>query len=466
MGQPVSQTIDPERQRAVVIGASMAGLAIARVLSDHFSEVEIIERDRLPDGPEFRNGVPQSRHAHVLLSAGLDVLDRLFPGFTSELEGAGAVPVEPPRDLPWLNSAGWSGRFAAGLVFLCSSRELTESLVRGRLRAIRNVTFRTRTEVLGLMADQGRVTGVRIRTRDGSHPDSSEVTELAADLVVDASGRMSKTPEWFELLGYDRPREVIINSHLGYATRIFRASSHRFDWKGLLIAATPEVPRGAILLPIEGDRWLVTLAGYGRAHNPPIGEAGWLEFSRSLRTPILFNVLQNAEPLGQIHGYARTENVRRHYESSRRPDRLVVIGDATCCFNPVYGQGMSVAALAAQAIGDHLRKSSGRGLDGIAASVQRVIASVCNDAWLLATGEDVRYATTEGGSAGTTPLDRAMQKYILRVLLRSNQDVTVCRAFTRVAHLLDSPSALFRPGVVARVLMKGSAEGGQEPRTA
>src|ERR1700682_1180539 len=138
----------------------MAGLLAARVLADHFAQVEIVERDRLPDGPEFRNGVPQSRHAHVLLRAGLDVLDQLFPGFATELEGAGAVRLEPPRDVPWLNEAGWSGRFAAGLSFLASSRELTESLVRDRLRAVGNVTFKTRSEVIGLMTEQGRVSGL------------------------------------------------------------------------------------------------------------------------------------------------------------------------------------------------------------------------------------------------------------------------------------------------------------------
>ncbi len=223
-----------ERQRAVVIGASMAGLLAARVLSDHFSEVEIIDRDRLPDGPEFRNGVPQSRHAHALLRAGLDVLDRLFPGFSTDLEDAGAVPMEPPRDLPWLNAAGWSGRFGAGMVVLASSRELTECLVRRRLQAIPNVTFRTRSEVIGLIAANGRVSGLSIRARDGSRPDSSQATTLDSDFVVDASGRMSKVSEWLEQIGFERPREVVVNSHLGYASRIYHRP-RQFDWKGLLI---------------------------------------------------------------------------------------------------------------------------------------------------------------------------------------------------------------------------------------
>src|SRR3979411_1096821 len=185
----------------------MAGLLAARVLADHFAEVEIVERDRLPDGPEFRNGVPQSRHAHVLLRAGLDALDRLFPGFAADLKGAGAVAVEPPREMPWLNSAGWSGRFEIGLGFLSASRELIESLARNRVRAIPNLTLSTRTEVVGLIAEQGRISGLRVRARDGSRPDDNPSVEVRADLVVDASGRMSKVPEWLGLLGDERPRE-------------------------------------------------------------------------------------------------------------------------------------------------------------------------------------------------------------------------------------------------------------------
>jgi 2-polyprenyl-6-methoxyphenol hydroxylase-like FAD-dependent oxidoreductase len=449
--------------RALVIGASMSGLLAAQVLSRHFGEVEIVERDRLPDGPEFRNGVPQSRHAHVLLRAGLDALENLFPGFATELREAGAVPVEPPREMPWLNAAGWSGRFGVDLGFLSSSRELTESLVRNRVKAAPNVTFRTRTEVVGLMNGKGRVTGVRVRTRDGSRPDSRQAAEVLADLVVDASGRMSRIPEWLGEMGYDRPREVIINSHLAYASRIFRRPSRILDWKGLLIGATPDVPRGAAVVPLEGDRWIVGLAGYGRASRPPIDEAGYNEFLRSLRSPILFHALQGAEPLSPIYGYARTENVRRHYELlTRRPEGLVVIGDATCCFNPIYGQGMSVAGLSAQALDRSLLRSSE---NGIAASAQRAIGRVSDDAWLLATGEDLRYATTEGGPGAVRPLERAVQRYLNRVILRSNQDVVVSRALTRVIHLLDPPRALFRPGVIARVFIRRSTVAGSEPQT-
>jgi 2-polyprenyl-6-methoxyphenol hydroxylase-like FAD-dependent oxidoreductase len=447
-----------------VIGASMAGLLAARALSGHFGEVVVVERDQLPNGPEFRNGVPQSRHAHALLRTGLEALDRLFPGFSAELEAAGAVPLEPPRDLPWLNSAGWSGRFTAGVRLLASSRELIESLVRNRLRATPNVVFRTRSEVIGLTAAQGRATGVLVRERDGSRPDSTQATEVTADMVVEASGRMSKVPEWLEKLGYERPRETIINGHLGYASRVFRPA-RRFDWKGLLIGATPDSPMGAGVFPLEGDRWMVTVGGYGRTHQPPIDEAGYSEFISKLRTPVLFQALRDAEPLGPIYGYARTENVRRHYEKLSRPlDRLLVVGDAACCFNPIYGQGMSVAGLEALALEDCLGKPADSGsLDGVTGSAQKAITSAGDNAWLMATGEDLRYPTTEGGKEGTGRVERAIQRYIQKVLLRSNHDQVVCRAFTRVSHLLDPPSALFKPNVVARVLASRRVEASQEP---
>jgi hypothetical protein len=220
------------------------------------------------------------------------------------------------------------------------------------------------------------------------------------------------------------------------------------------------------VLPIEGDRWIVTLGGYGRDSHPPIDEAGYNEFIRSLRTQVLMNALRHAEPLTPIYGYARTENVRHHYERLKRwPEGLVVVGDAVCCFNPVYGQGMSVAGLAALAVDRCLRESSHGLQNGIAFSAQRAIARVCNDPWLLATGEDLRYPTTEGGRGSTRPIDRAMQRYFGRVILRSNQDVVVGRTLTRVIHLLDPPAALFAPQVMARVFMGRSRKPGNEPST-
>jgi flavin-dependent dehydrogenase len=189
-----------------------------------------------------------------------------------------------------------------------------------------------------------------------------------------------------------------------------------------------------------------------------------MEFVRGLRTPVLNLALKDAEPLGQIYGYARTENVRRHYERlTRRPDCLVVVGDASCCFNPVYGQGMSVAGLGAVALAESLRKLPRGGLDGVAVSAQRAIAAACNDPWLMATGEDLRFATTDGGRP--RGVDRAVQKYIERVILSSNHDVVVSRAFTRVLHLLDPPTALFRPAVLARVLVNRVQAGSAEPLT-
>jgi 2-polyprenyl-6-methoxyphenol hydroxylase-like FAD-dependent oxidoreductase len=210
---------------------------------------------------------------------------------------------------------------------------------------------------------------------------------------------------------------------------------------------------------------MVTLGGYGRAHQPPIDEAGYVEFMRNLRTPVLSQALREAEPLGPIYGYARTENVRRHYEDlSKRLDRLVVVGDAACCFNPIYGQGMSVAGLEAVALQGCLRKRTDSGsLDGVTLSAQKAIASAGDDAWLMATGEDLRYPTTEGGREATGRVERAVQRYIQRVLLRSNHDQVVCRAFTRVSHLLDPPSILFRPDLVARVLAPRGPQVSQEP---
>ncbi|MGH7883173.1 MAG: FAD-dependent oxidoreductase, partial [Candidatus Dormibacteraceae bacterium] len=276
MGQLAFNRSAKGGDHAVVIGGSMAGLFASRVLSDYFERVTIVERDQLPEGPEFRYGVPQSRHAHALLKRGLEVMEELFPGLEAELATEGAVPLDG-ADVLSLTVAGWSNRFQ-GLPLLAMSRELIEWAVRQRTLRLPQVSVLERREATGLApsADASRVTGVLLREKG-----TKVMTSLEADLVVDASGRGSKAPEWLEGLGYPQPKEVVINSHLGYASRYYKIHPiPEADWKALQITSKPpSMTRAGFILPIEGKRWLVTLAGY--CDYPPNDEAGFLEFARS-----------------------------------------------------------------------------------------------------------------------------------------------------------------------------------------
>jgi 2-polyprenyl-6-methoxyphenol hydroxylase-like FAD-dependent oxidoreductase len=444
---------DAGRGHAVVIGASMAGLLAARVLGDHFPRVTVVERDRLPPGPAFRPGVPQSRHLHVLLQRGRLVLEELFPGLIAELRAAGAQDLDWPGDFLWLSPGGWGQRFRPGLQMLSLSRELLEWGVRRRLEAAGRVQFLQQCEVVALLADHGgsSVTGVRLRRRQAEEAAGGAGGVLPADLVVDASGRNSRAPRWLEELGYAPPPEVVVNSFLGYASRSYaRPRDLLLDWQALFFQAQPPaLARAGALFPVEGDRWIVTLAGAGRDY-PPTDDDGFLAFARSLRSPILASALEHAEPLSSIAGYQRTENQRRRYERmARRPERFLVLGDAVCAFNPIYGQGITVAALDALLLADCLRRQRrrpGGEWTGLAEQFQRRLARSNATPWLMATGEDLRYPTTEGARPG--PPTRLFHRYLDRLVAASTDNRWVSRVFLRVLHLLAPPTALFRPSVL------------------
>jgi flavin-dependent dehydrogenase len=462
---PSAPSGDPPARigHAVVVGASIAGLLAARALSDHAQQVTIIERDQLPNGPAFRAGVPQSRHLHVLISRGLDLYDQLFPGFQAGILDAGAQ-VLGWADALWLNAAGWSQRYPQPIRLLGASRHLLEAQVRTRV-ADSGVEFRTGLEVVGLLAspDTTRVTGVQVRARDGSalpraravHPPGANPTqEIPADLVVDASGRSSRTPRWLEALGYPPVAETKIDALLGYASRYYQIpAGFQANWRMLILPPAPPSTRGGVILPIEDKQWLVTLGGYGGDH-PGTDEAEFLEFAASLRHPLLHQTIRDAEPVSAIHGFAQTANQRRHFERlSRWPDGFIAVGDAVCAFNPTYGQGMTVAGVTAVALDQALsrhRQGHGSDLTGFAGWFQHQVAGHGADAWQLATGEDLRYATTRGPRPG--PLGRLIYRYSDRVLATANGNPEVQRAFLRVLHLLDPPAALFHPRVLLPVL--------------
>jgi len=433
-----------EGTHAVVIGAGIAGLMAAGVLARRFDRVTIVDRDRLPAEPRYRPGVPQSHHVHGLLRGGLDVMERLHPGLESELVAAGAVPLSG-ADFLRMSAAGWSKRFDSPAL-IAASRELIEWTVRRRVLGCANVYVLDGHEVMGLIAsaDGAQVVGVQLRGRR-----TFAVTPLYADLVIDASGRNSRAPDWLDALGYGRPRETVINSFLGYASCVL-AIPERFaaDWKIVMIGdKPPAMPRAGLLAPIEGNRWMVTLGGYARDY-PPVDREGFLEFARSLRSDVIFRAIRDAEPLSRISGFRATTNRRRHFEQMPRwPESFVVIGDGACAFNPIYGQGMSVAAKSAASLLLALQDCE---RTGFARRMQGSVAKATAAAWVIATGADVRYPTTEGRRPGVT--DTVIRGYLDRVIEVSMQDAIVNDAFRRVVNLIDAPAALFRPAIAWRTL--------------
>jgi len=431
----------------------MAGLLAARVLADRFAEVVIVDRDTFPDDAAFRKGVPQSRHLHVLLARGAQILEELLPGFRADLAAAGAVSIRWPGDVGLLGAAGWATRRTRSQPLISSRREQVEHAVRRRVRSRPSVDVLENADVIGLLtAQSGSVTGIRVRPRG----DRAE-HDLEAGLVVDASGRGSQAPAWLEDLGHGPTRQTVVDSFLGYASRTYaRDPTTSGEWRALFLQATPQSTRGGGLFPVDHDQWQVTLAGVGRDY-PPTDEAGFLEFARSFRSTILYEAIRDAQPTSTISAYRRTENQLRHFDDLPSwPDGFIVLGDAACCFNPVYGQGMTVAAIEALVLQGWLRNGAP------AHDFQKRLAKAVANPWLLATGEDFRYPTTEGGrpNLGT----RLLHRYLDRVVATSTTDPVVAGAFNNVVQMVAQPTLLFHPEVVARTLRgPGTAPSDRDP---
>jgi 2-polyprenyl-6-methoxyphenol hydroxylase-like FAD-dependent oxidoreductase len=434
------------RGRAVVIGSGMAGLLAARALADRCGRVTLLERDPAPPPGRPRRGIPQGHHVHLLLKAGHDVLARLFPGILAELEAEGATALDFGADVRWFHFGVWRRRYRSGIVTHSQTRPLLESLVRQRLSRCDGVDVRYETVAAGLTFDAARtrVTGVVVRPAGA---DGATET-LAADLVVDGSGRGSQLPKWLAEAGYPAPAEEQIGIGLSYSSRFFRRTADpRRDWKLLAIAQTPPAgTRGGGAFPVEGDRWLVTLVGYAGDRTPDDGE-GFPGFAASLPRPDLHDLIRSAEPVSDVHVYRFPTARWRHFERlDRFPAGLVPVGDAVCSFDPVFGQGMTVAAKEADVLADHLRRDAAL---AYTRPLNRAIARVVAAPWLMVSVEDLRYPAVVGRR---TPLVAAMQRYDQALFGLTGTSTAVYARFLRALHLVDGPGALFHPAVLARVV--------------
>jgi 2-polyprenyl-6-methoxyphenol hydroxylase-like FAD-dependent oxidoreductase len=433
---------------AVVLGGSIAGLLAARVLSDHFAQVTVIERDVTGQGPEPRKGVPQGNHLHALLARGRMIADDLLPGLSDELLESGAVRLNAGRDLAWYYAGGWRMRHDNDLFFLAMSRPLLESQIDKRVRALSNVTIMNGVRVIGLLTGESRcVAGVRL-TGPGR---SAQVHEVEADLVVDATGRGSTTPQWLNEMGFAVPATELVGARVAYATRTFHRNNGGPDWGALVITGKPS-PRSGLIFPIEGDRWLVTLPGFSNEPMPQDHEA-FLAYARSLAVPDLFETIRQCEPLSQIKHFRFAGSLRHRYERlAHFPEGLIVLGDAVCSFNPVYGQGMTVAAIEAEALGRMLAKAKDEG--GLEPAFARrwfqTIKPIIDAAWRGVMLEDFRLPEL----ADQRPLHlRPMQWYMDRVQRATHRSAFVTNQFYRVMNFLDPPARLFRPRMLSEVML-------------
>jgi 2-polyprenyl-6-methoxyphenol hydroxylase-like FAD-dependent oxidoreductase len=435
---------------AVVIGAGIGGLAAAAALAGYFNHVTVLERDELGYEPATRPGVPQSRHLHGLLTGGLSALGELFPNFDRYLAEAGAVPsriashirMEMPGYDPFpRRDFGWTG--------YTMSRPLLEHVMRQRLRKLANVMLLDRCRVVELVAaDDGSVTEVRCGVVD------SPVRSLRADLVVDASGQGSLTLALLKSVGLPKPEQTDIGIDMGYASAAFELSEAPSDWK--VTVTFPEKPssgKTGYLFQIEGDRWMA-LVGERHAPPPPDSFGSFLDLTRQLRTSTIFDTLKNARPIGKVHRFSFPESSWRHYEQlAAFPRGLIPLGDAICCFNPIHGQGMSVALQQACALRDLLERHAGDNdpLEGLAPAYFAAITPLIAGPWSMSAVPDFTNPMTRG----TPPKDlENSMRFEAGLMHLAARDAEVHELLMAVRHLIKPASALHDPDLVRRVQME------------
>ncbi|MGW1404415.1 NAD(P)/FAD-dependent oxidoreductase [Streptomyces sp. NPDC002405] len=436
------------RPTAIVIGASAAGLFAAAALTEH-ADVTLLERDTLPDGPEPRRGVPQARHAHLVWSGGVRAFNDLVPGVVDGVVAEGGRLVHIMGDMvSRAPNEVWFRRFTSTHHRnLVSSRDLLDAVLRRHVLADERITLRQDTTALALVGDADCVTGVRVRTGD-------DTSVLTADLVIDASGRGSRAPQWLEDLGLPRVTEREVNAGVAYATRIYRApgTTADADFPLVNVQANPaQAPgQGGIILPVEGGRWVVTLSGT-RGGEPTSDPDAFVDFALGLGDPVIGELLKAAEPLGDVATTRSTANHRRYYEKlARWPDGFTVLGDAIAGYNPVYGHGLTVAAQGALAVRDVLRTTPVTA-PGLARRLQRVAARPVAAAWDLAVGQDAFYP----GASATPPtaVERYLAAFVDRAVATGARNPRALGALLDVMSMEKPATRLFSPDMLVPMLL-------------
>jgi 2-polyprenyl-6-methoxyphenol hydroxylase-like FAD-dependent oxidoreductase len=414
--------------KIVVIGASLAGLFAAAAAAANGADTIILERDQLPNTPEPRKGVPQGRQGHVLLHRGLLAAEELLPGLREDLIAHGAARFDTGA-MPWLGEFGWSPTWYPGFELVSVTRPLLEHLVRQRLFATFDTTLHE-----GVRASELRRSGRQwqVIAEDGG--------DFVADRVIDASGRNSRLPHWLAKYGVRVPGPAQVDAHLGYATRLYRANGRPPLKTAVVIAGTPATGRGAMALPVENGHWLVGAGGYG-AHRPTRDPAEFDAYLAALRDPAVADVAARLEPVSDIDVYRQTSNRRYRFGRVRGwPEGLLVVGDAACAFNPVYGQGITVAALQALLIRDGWQVHR----------LQRRLDQVADFCWSVATSEDLRHPTSAGQQNLGQRVMAAWSTELGRLAVAG--DRRAYRAFARAYHLMAHPLVFFHPALFVGVV--------------
>ncbi|WP_159050356.1 FAD-dependent oxidoreductase [Streptomyces cellostaticus] len=433
--------------KAVVIGGSYAGLVTARVLADFFTEVVLVERDAVDEDTGVHPGAPQGYHAHAMLAKGGEILERLFPGLREELREAGAPVFDYGEGIDFLLPVGLAPRKRTGVRIQTFTRDELERRLRRKVLALPEVTLMPSTQCTGLTRDpSGRVSAV------SCSPQDAEPFELAADLVVDASGRSSSLTDWLGTMGVAVPPKRTVKAKVTYTSMNFdRAEEshpgHPDFYVAYQMLFAPRVPRAGVLLAVERNRWTCSLFGF--QDQPPTDDKGYLAFAETLNNPRLAQQIGRRTVQEPTYRYTNVDNQWRPYHSVRQwPDRLIALGDAVCVFNPVYGQGLTVAAMEAELLQGMLaRHSASARLDGLAGGFQKKVGRLLLGPWTLSTNSDLMW-----NPEGQPLAARFAHWYNTRLFHVAVKDAAVWARFVQVVNMVASPAVLFHPSVALKVL--------------
>jgi 2-polyprenyl-6-methoxyphenol hydroxylase-like FAD-dependent oxidoreductase len=436
----------PLKRHAIVLGGSFAGLMTAKVLSSHYQQVTVVEKDKVHHCPESRKGQSHTRHLHGLLPTALHILSTYFPGLIEEIHDHGGVVNDFGTSMNWYTHGGFKKNVFLGIPGVSLSRPLLEYLVRERVLSVPNIMLIDNTTVKDYLyqPDQQKISGVIVEGKEGMLPGNIE-----ADLVVDCSGRGSRTPQWLKEMGYGEVPVDEVKINVTYTTRLYQRDPDDFRSRTWM-ACTPEAPaerRNGAVFPIEGNRWIISVGGW-HGEKAATEEDEFLDFLKTLPNPNIYDIASTCQPISDIIQYRYPISIKKNYEKMRRfPLGLLILGDAISSFNPVYGQGMASVGL--QAV--ELDKLMGQNVDErrLAKTYFKRIVKIKNKLWEMSTGEDFRFAET----AGTRPFAiNLINKYVSLVHRATNRDEKVCKAFLKVMGLIAPSLILFSPSILWRTL--------------
>lgn len=427
-------------KKAIVVGGSVAGLLAAHVLSNHFEDVTLIEKDNYPDDDAPRQGVPQANHVHILLVKGKMILENFFPELEKDLLKKGANKIDFLDDSRYRLPTGWAPKFKSGIITFTCTRILLENTIRDQIKKNSKIKIEQGVHITSLGIEKQNK--IYAKTKDGK--------KIQGDLIVDCTGRNTKTPTWLEDIGFSKPKETKIDSFIRYSTRRYTPSKKDRNWKMLVILNKPTSnPRIGGIYPIEDGKWLVGLYSIGKEH-PPTDEKGFLEFTKHLESQEIYESLKDAVPDSEISGFHVQGSRKYHYEEMNLwPENFIVLGDAVSVFNPFYGQGITSAALGAKELDDML--VNGKLDQNFTKKFQKRLAKVISLPWVLGTSEDLRWPTTVGDKP--TTITKMVQNHAQKVLLLAPSSNLATKSFLEMMHMIKSPGVIYHPLILLQLIV-------------